>query len=97
MSIARHYVMNAREGQDAVLETALRDLADIVRGVPGSQGVELLRDLGNERRFILIEKWDSVEAHGAGGKLIPKEALAPLMAALDGPPDGAYFDYLKTV
>ena len=97
MSIARHYVMNAREGQDAVLETALRDLADIVRGVPGSQGVELLRDLGNERRFILIEKWDSVEAHSAGGKQIPKEAIAPLMAALDGPPDGAYFDYLKTV
>lgn len=97
MTIARHYVMTAREGQDAVLETALRALADVVRTVPGSTGVELLRDLGNARRFIFIEKWESVEAHAQGGAHIPKESLAPLMAALDGPPDGAYFDYLKTV
>ncbi len=28
---------------------------------------------------------------------LPKEALGPVMAALDGPPDGGYLDYLKTV
>ena len=97
MTVARHYLMHAAEGRDAELETALGRLADVIRRLPGSEGVELLRDLGNERRFVFIEKWDSVESHKAAGKQIPKEAFQGMMAALDGPPDGAYFDYLKTV
>jgi heme-degrading monooxygenase HmoA len=97
MTIARHYLMHAAEGKDATLETALAGLADVVRALPGSEGVELLRDLGNERRFVFIEKWESVEAHKAGGPLVPKDVFAPVMAALDGPPEGAYLDYLKTV
>ncbi len=97
MTVARHYVMHAAEGKDAMLEAALGNLADAVRSVAGCEGVEMLRDLGNERRFIFIEKWESIEAHKSGGKLIPKEIFAPMMAALDGPPDGAYFEYLKTI
>ncbi|RJF90887.1 putative quinol monooxygenase [Sphingomonas cavernae] len=97
MTVARHYVMHAAEGKDAVLETALRQLADAVRGIPGSEGVELLRDVGNERRFVFIERWETVDAHKAAGEHLPKDALAPVMGALDGPPEGAYLDYLKTV
>lgn len=94
MAVARHYIMRAREGHDATLETALLELAGKIRAIPGCEGVEVLRGLGNERRFVLIEKWRSVEAHKAGGAYLPREALAPLMATLDGPPDGAYFEYL---
>lgn len=97
MTTARFYIMHAAEGKDAALETALRSLADSVRALPGSEGVELLRDSGNERRFFFIEKWTSIEAHKEAGKALGKEALAPVMAALDGPPDGSYLDYLKTV
>jgi len=95
MTVARLYIMHARES--AEMESALEALADAVRAVPGCEGVEMLRDLGNEKRFIFIEKWVSEEAHKDAGKVLPKEALAPLQAALDGPPDGAYFDYLKVV
>jgi len=97
MTTARFYIMHAAVGTDAALETALRDLADKVRPLPGCEGVELLRDSGNERRFIFIEKWNSIEAHKEAGKALDKEALAPVMAALDGPPDGSYLDYLKTI
>ena len=97
MTIARHYVMHAKDGESAVLETALRNVVDLIRAVPGCEGIELLRDLGNERRFIFIQKWTSVEAHKGALDHLDKDALASLMAALDGPPDGAYFDYLKTV
>lgn len=97
MTVARHYVMHAAEGKDAQLETALRDLADKVRPIPGCEGVELMRDIGNERRFIFIEKWESVDAHKGAGAHLPKETLAPVMATLDGPPDGGYLDYLKTI
>lgn len=97
MTVARHYVMHAAEGKDASLETALNALAVTVRGIAGCEGVELLRDCGNERRFVFIEKWTSIEAHKEGGKQVSKEVFAPVMGALDGPPDGAYFDYLSTL
>ncbi len=97
MTVARHYVMHARDGESAVLETALRDLADKVRPLPGCEGVELLRDLGNEHRFLFTEKWETVDAHKAAGQNLPKDVFAPVMAALDGPPDGGYFDWLKTL
>jgi heme oxygenase (mycobilin-producing) len=97
MTVARHYLMHAAEGHDATLETALRNLATAVRALPGSEGVELMRDLGNERRFVFIEKWESVEAHKAAGAQLPKEILVAMRDVLDGPPDGAYLDYLLTV
>ncbi|WP_375196022.1 putative quinol monooxygenase [Sphingobium sp.] len=94
MTVARHYIMHAREGMDAALETALRAVADAVRPLPGCEGVELLRDLGNERRFVFIEQWADVDAHKAAATGLDKSVFAPMMAALDGPPDGAYLDYL---
>lgn len=94
MTVARHYIMHAKEGMDAALESALRAVADGVRPLPGCEGVEMLRDLGNERRFVFIEKWADVDAHKEAGKLLDKSLFGPMMAALDGPPDGAYFDYL---
>lgn len=97
MTIARLYIMNAKEGHDAALESALDYLAKGVRTVKGNEGVELLRDTGNERRFIFIEKWESEEAHGSSFSSLPEGVLEPVMAALDGPPDGSYFDYLKVL
>lgn len=97
MTVARLYIMHAKEGLDGAMEAALLGLADVVRPVPGCVGVELLRDMGNERRFIFIEKWESEEAHGSALANLPKGALDGVMAAIDGPPDGAYFDYLKTL
>lgn len=94
MTTARLYIMHAKEGHDAALETALRDLAAAVVAFPGSEGAEVLRDAGNERRFILIEKWASIEAHEAIKADFKKLPMAPLMDALDGPPDGSYYDYL---
>lgn len=97
MTVARHYVMHAKAGQSAALETALGKAADLVRTVPGNEGVELLRDTGNEHRFIFIEKWDSEESHQKALSGMPAGSLDAVQAAMDGPPDGAYFDYLKRV
>lgn len=97
MTVARHYIMTAKPGGSAQLETALSNLADAVRKAPGSVGVELLRDAGDEHRFVFIEKWDSIASHKGAGDHIAKEALAPLRDAIDGHPEGCYLDYLKTV
>lgn len=94
MTIVRHYIMRAKDGMSADLDSALRALADAVRPLPGCEGVEMLRDMGDEQRFIFIEQWADVDAHKAGGKLLDKSVIAPMMAALDGPPDGAYLEYI---
>ncbi len=95
MTVARHYIMHAKAGEAAALQSALERLAEGVLALPGCEGVEMLRDIGKEDRFIFIEKWESVDAHKAGGALLPKDLLAPLGSLLDGPPEGAYLDYLS--
>jgi quinol monooxygenase YgiN len=97
MTIARHLVMHAAEGRAAEVETALLILADAVRNVPGNVGVDLLRYCDDERRFLFIEKWESVEAHEAAKGTLPKELFEPMKTALVGPSEGSDLIYLKTV
>ncbi len=97
MTVARHYVMQAADGQSNALASALAALADNVIALPGCLGVELLQDQATAGRFIFIEKWESVEAHKNAGKLLTKASMEPVMAALGEPPAAAYLDYLKTV
>jgi len=96
MTVARIYYMHAKEGMSAELETGLRKLVDLVMdNLEGCRGVEVLRDLGNERRFMFVERWDSEEAHQAGAAAFGKLNLGSVLEALDGPPDGSYFDSLS--
>ncbi|SDC05215.1 Quinol monooxygenase YgiN [Sphingomonas sp. YR710] len=97
MTVVRHYLLHAIEGHDAALETVLSEITDFFRAQPGALGLDLLRDCGNERRFLLIERWETIEAHGAAAQLLPQPLIKRLIAALDGPPEGTYFDYLKQV
>lgn len=94
MTVARIYIIPAADGKSAEMEAALVTLSGIVAKADGSEGVELLRDLGNEHRFIFIEKWVSEEHHAAGFASLPEGALDGVQAAAGGPPDGSYYDYL---
>lgn len=96
MTIARHYIVCAAEGKTDELESALRNLANAVRAVVGCHGVDVMRDLDDERRYVFIEKWESIEVYKASSAKLPKEVVAPMMAALDGPPQAAYLDLLAT-
>ena len=80
----------------AAMEEALIELSKTVEKSDGSEGVELLRDMGNEHRFIFIEKWASEEHHAKAFAALPENALDGVKAAAGGPPDAAYFDYLKS-
>ncbi|MES2042238.1 MAG: antibiotic biosynthesis monooxygenase [Pseudomonadota bacterium] len=93
MTIARLYRMTAGDGQADALLRALTALAETVGVIPDCEGTEILQDRDQPELFLFIEKWVSVEAHKAGGALLPKEAMAPVMAALAGRPEGSYLDY----
>jgi len=94
MTIARLYIVPAADGKSAEMETALTTLAAVVSKGEGSEGVEVLRDMGNEHRFILIEKWATEDHHAKALAELPEGALAGVQAAAGGPPDGAYYDYI---
>ncbi|MDO5611531.1 MAG: antibiotic biosynthesis monooxygenase family protein [Pseudomonadota bacterium] len=98
MSVARHFIMQAGTGKAAALETALRELADKLRRIPGCDDVEVLREHGNQGRFVLREKWASIEAHQQGSRCLGEQDLAPMLSALDALPadNDVYFDYLET-
>lgn len=95
MTVARIYIIPAADGKSAEMETALLGLSKTVEAAEGSLGIEVLRDLGNEHRFIFIEKWTSEEHHAKALAALPESALAPVQAAAGGPPDGSYYDYLR--
>ncbi|MBN8832388.1 MAG: antibiotic biosynthesis monooxygenase [Sphingomonadales bacterium] len=94
MTVARLYIIPAAEGKSAEMESALIALSKLVSAADGSEGVELLRDLGNEHRFIFIEKWVSEEHHAKGLASLPEGALDGVQDAAGGPPDGSYYDYI---
>ena len=96
MTVARLYIIPAAEGKSAQMEAALLGVAKVVEKAAGNEGVEVMRDLGNEHRFILIEKWASEEHHATSLANLPEGTLDPVKAAAGGPPDGAYYDYLKS-
>jgi quinol monooxygenase YgiN len=95
MTVARLYIIPAADGMSAAMEQALLDLSKIVEAADGSEGVEILRDLGNAHRFIFIEKWASEDHHAKALAALPEGTLGPVQAAAGGPPDGAYYDYVK--
>ena len=94
MTVARVYRMIAAEGKGDALASALHGFAPVVSTMPGCLGAELLRDTAAPLRFLFIEKWESIEAHKAAGPLLPKGSLDGVMAAISGPPEGSYEEYL---
>ncbi|MFM6831937.1 MAG: putative quinol monooxygenase [Novosphingobium sp.] len=85
----RLYRMTARDAEGPVLRAALETLAAAVRQIDGCQGTELLQDCDKAGQFVLLERWTSQEAHKTGGKLLGKEAFAPVMAVLASSPEAA--------
>lgn len=89
--IIRQYSMQAPVGGEQILMDALVSLAEEIRPIEGCLGFEILRNLDDPTRVVFVERWVSVDAHQGSGSQLTKDVLTPLMAALAGPAEGAYF------
>lgn len=73
----------------------LRDfLLSIMAGIRSSEGcesVQLYQSQDDPARFMMIEVWDSVEAHQASVRNIPPKKLGEIRPLLAGSPSGSYF------
>jgi quinol monooxygenase YgiN len=94
MSYIRTYRMTARDGEGSALLAEIAALLAKVEVLDGCEGVELLQDAANPEIYVLLERWNSAEAHQLGGKLLGREAFAPIMAVLACPPEAASLNTL---
>jgi len=92
MAVCRYYLMTARDDQVDALRTALVDLAEAVKTIPGCRGVEILQEQDTPTAFHFIERWDTIEAHKDGGKQLGKDASADVRAVIARPPVSAYLN-----
>ena len=94
MTVTRQYIMLATEGRAAALSEVLADLGKKVMALEGCECVEVMQDIDAPDCFVFVERWVSVDAHRAGGKVLGKGAFAPITACLAKPPEGRYLKLL---
>lgn len=58
--------LSIRKGQSAEFERAFREAQSIIAASPGYISHELQRCLENEHEYLLLVRWESVDAHERG-------------------------------
>ncbi|OCC25154.1 hypothetical protein MB02_00190 [Croceicoccus estronivorus] len=96
MAIRVIYEMTAQTDQGDAFTAVLADLATTIRGLPGCEGVDVLRRQDNPDQFLFMEKWPSGEVYDEAAKMVPKTAFAPLKPLLGGPPARSVHELLES-
>lgn len=59
-------------GQEAAFEAAFREASPIVASMPGYLGHELQRCIEAPSRYLLLVRWETLEAHTVGFRSSPE-------------------------
>lgn len=95
MSVLRLNEFTARPGQLENLAVKMRGFCNAIREIPGCQCCEVLLKMADgetaDDQVIVLEVWDSIEAHKSAASAIDPGDIATVMALLAGPPKGQYY------
>jgi quinol monooxygenase YgiN len=91
MSVTRISEFRAQAGKEDALRDFLSSLVPAILSSDGCRSCQLLQGHDDVTRFVMIEVWDSIEAHQASVKNIPAEAFQGVMKLLAGAPSGEYY------
>ena len=69
----------------------LTSILPVIRGSEGCQSVQLLRGKDDPNEFVIIECWDSVNAHKGAAEAIPPEKFDLVLPMMSKPPFGSYY------
>jgi quinol monooxygenase YgiN len=94
MSITRLTHFHAQADQAQALRDFLRSVVALIEGAPGCRSCALLGQHDDASRLVVVEVWDSVQAHQASVSRIPPEKLKESQRLLAEPPAGTYYDPL---
>jgi heme-degrading monooxygenase HmoA len=70
--ILEQAVLHIKPGEEAAFETAFRQAAPIIAGMPGCRSVDLLRCLERPDSYLLLVRWDRLEDHTDGFRRSPR-------------------------
>jgi heme-degrading monooxygenase HmoA len=65
-------ILNVKMGQEAEFETAFRQASPIIASIPGYIDLQLQRCLETPNRFILLVRWETLEAHTINFRTSPQ-------------------------
>lgn len=91
MSVTRITEFRARAAQNDALRAFLAPIVPGIAASPGCESCRLLQGHDDPARFLVIEVWESAEAHQASARAIPPKQLTHVRELLDGAPRGEYF------
>jgi quinol monooxygenase YgiN len=92
MSVTRVNQFHARAGQEEALRGRLQAIVSGLRATTGCEACSLLQDVAEPAVFVVIEVWESREAHQAAVQAIAPEELQAFMSILAEPPRGGYLE-----
>ncbi len=64
--------LQVRPGQEAAFEAAFREAQRILAAMPGYRSHELQRCIERPSEYLLLVRWDSLEAHEVGFRQSPQ-------------------------
>ena len=91
MSITRINEFQAKEGQGDKVRELLNSFASVLRSSDGFHSRQVLQNVSDLTRIVVIEVWDSIQAHQAAAKTIPVNTFERTMMHLASPPKGEYY------
>lgn len=64
--ILEHAILDVKPGLAAEFEAAMAEALPLISASDGFQGLEVRRCIESPDRYVLLVKWESVEAHDPG-------------------------------
>lgn len=90
MAVTRLNYFTAKPDQRDGLARFLSDVIRVIHTADGCISCRLLSDHLSPNDFVIVEVWESVEAHQKAAGMIPKEQISSVMQYLEKPPRGEY-------
>ena len=91
MSVIRINRFQAKDGQGDKVREVLRSFDAIFRSNAGYESHQVLQNVDDPNQIVVIEIWESAEAHQAAAQNIPVHAFEWVMSLLNGRPSGEYY------
>jgi quinol monooxygenase YgiN len=91
MAITRINRFQAHKEHAQALRDLLESFVPMIRDSDGCLDCQVLQNLDEPAQIVVIEIWESVEAHQASVKNIPPDALQKAINLIARPPESAYY------
>lgn len=92
MTVLRINKFISAKGKSVELYEFLCSLKGYINASEGNLLYEVAKDTDDEERFLVVEKWDSIESHQKSVKNFPKEEMSGAMDLFGDSPEGKYYN-----